>query len=329
MPRRCSPSQTCAVGNMQGACEKEICNYPVGGSRNISWIKTDIQQLNKRSICSRSATLELRGGTPTQVCVRDDGLLAVIVIATLGGHVDVFVSCSAASSPTPHPVSRQGALGLLHVESLFITDLAHKQNLRLQLMREELYFIHETGIAIINLPWVPFLKDLVGAKLESLISRHPSTCQHVIFSSDSLRTVVGAGLLQNSAVGSSSLLCWFNDGSCCAMDLSSSRYAPTELRAAIQQSSAQNLQQLTEELFRIFSHARMIMGRLPAQVLGKQKSLDSLQNELTLITLTLETNTVLKVHHCTNISTALAQALELVSGTQKHQLDFVSHLLKV
>lgn len=257
LPRQCRALR-CEIQKLRNACEDDLrdtrdvlaieqatatikwleSTFPTAviksnegqiNSGNISWIKADKHRHPDRPTCRKFASLELRGSAPVQLCALDHGALIILPVATDDGHIDVVILCHDASTPLWRVKSGQSTSDFIHLESLFVTNLAHGNSVRLEIIdKDNLLFIHDHGIAIINFFWMDFLGDGL-LDLESLVSTRPSTCQHIVSCSDTLRTVVGAGFLYDFAVGSDTILCWFDDGSCCIVDKSMSRYVSTEL----------------------------------------------------------------------------------------------------
>ena len=177
-------------------------------SDNISWIKADKHRHPDRPTCRKFASLELRGSTPVQLCALDHGALIILPVATDDGHIDIVILCHDASTPLWRVKSSQSTSDFIHLESLLVTNLAHGNPVRLEIIdKDNLLFIHDHGIAVINFFWMDFLGDGL-LDLESLVSTRPSTCQHIVSCSDTLRTVVGAGFLYDFAVGSDTILCF-------------------------------------------------------------------------------------------------------------------------
>jgi len=288
-----------------------------------SWIEANERRNQGQSpICSKFAPLKSRGGTPVQICVLDEGIMNVLVIATDNGQIDVIIS-SDVFIPTWRATT---TFKLYRAESFCILKAVRKTTVRLEAFGSNIYYVHDRGVALLDVRWIESLKsDLNIADFDSLLTRKPSYCRHIIFSSNQLNNVVGACLFRNTTLSSTTMLCWFDNSSCCTVDIAASRYALDELSNDAPRDKTHVLH-LADELVAIIDNINMTLERLPADAVDVVLPKDNL-NQLNTRCATLETNVALKLQHCAKHSTSIAHTLKLIRDTQRHQLDYVHKML--
>lgn len=171
-----------------------------------SWIEANERRNQGQSpICSKFAPLKSRGGTPVQICVLDEGIMNVLVIATDNGQIDVIIS-SDVFIPTWRATT---TFKLYRAESFCILKAVRKTTVRLEAFGSNIYYVHDRGVALLDVRWIESLKsDLNIADFDSLLTRKPSYCRHIIFSSNQLNNVVGACLFRNTTLSSTTMLCY-------------------------------------------------------------------------------------------------------------------------
>ena len=96
---------------------------------------------------------------------------------------------------------------MYHAESLCILAAAHHTAARLEAIGTDLYYIHNCGVAIIDLRWIRSMRGDSIANLHFLTSEVLSHYHHMIVSSSPFLHVVGAGILRHSTFNSATVLC--------------------------------------------------------------------------------------------------------------------------
>lgn len=197
---------------------------------SFSWIEGEEQRnFDHEPPLIQSFTLNLRGSSPLQMVARDRDALTILLIATDDGHVDMILCGVDIFMPAWRT---QESFMMHHIESLFVADAVEEAALRLETSGCGVHYVvrHDvTTIHLLSLIEIIMKQKDAFLDIKSAISKSPARCSHTFISSDPHLKVVSSCLLGGSASHSATMLCWFDDCSCCAIDVSANHYVPSEL----------------------------------------------------------------------------------------------------
>jgi len=293
---------------------------------SFSWIEGEKQSnFDHGPPLSKSFTLNLRGSSPLQMIARHRDTLTILLIATDDGHVDVILCGGDIFMPAWRI---QASFVMHHVESLFVVDAVDEAAVCLETSGYGIiYYVIKHDVTTIHL--LSLIETIMKHKdafldIKSAISKSRARCSHTFISPDPHKKVVTSGLLGGSASHSATMLCWFDDWSCCAIDVSANHYVPSELVRSEIQHSSNDMLHLVAELTTVVDDVNNAFGRL-AIFTSCRKTFIWLND----IREYLEFDVTLPITDYTRRSMAVADALCLICSRRFPQLRSANKTMNV
>mmetsp|Transcript_13214 Transcript_13214/g.43137 ORF Transcript_13214/g.43137 Transcript_13214/m.43137 type:complete len:546 (+) Transcript_13214:121-1758(+) len=297
----------------------KICNNEVKFNEKAAWVAADEHRYMGGGVLSCGlAPIEAHLGAPIEICALE-APANVLILATENGRVHVILVEEENLSPVWS--SAPASLKLHIVESLVMLDVEDRIFPRLEVRNSEIYYVHNFGVASINVCWPRHLRTRVngGFNLNTLVAKQPSLCRHVVLASDTVSRMVGAAIHRNSAFGSHTLLCWFGDGSCSAFDMAAYRFAQTQLSSFEEMKPGVLDLHLTSEFSNELDCSREVLHRTSMQRCVATSIHDAL-SELNTTCEAIEKDAILRFRHLARCSNAMTAVLKMVQITLNRQL---------
>jgi len=292
---------------------------------SFSWIEGEEQRnFDHEPPLIQSFTLNLRGSSPLQMVARDRDALTILLIATDDGHVDVILCGVDIFMPAWRT---QESFMMHHIESLFVADAVEEAALRLETSGCGIHYVvrHDvTTIHLLSLIEIIMKQKDAFLDIKSAISKSPARCSHTFISSDPHLKVVSSCLLGGSASHSATMLCWFDDCSCCAIDVSANHYVPSELVCSEIPHSSSDMLHFVAEVITVVDDVNNAFGRL-AIFTSRRKTLIWLND----IREYLEGYVTVPILDYARRSMAVANALCLICSRRFPQLTLANKTLNV
>lgn len=304
-----------ASSNSGGVSKSEVESY--------EWSTANEERhLSDAPLSGCSLSLRQEIGRPLKICVIDNGPLVVLAIATEDCCIHVLMTNNNIFTPIWRSADSPFEFLMQHVESLLLLRGKYATISQLHFIENELYCFHGHGVAVLDLHWMKSVRRAgKDSSLAKMIIMRPTHCRHVILSTDN--NVMGSAMVKQKNHRFGIVICWFDDGSCCVVNLTASQFAQHNMYAFVPWRPNPDMSRLITATSLILNNMFGKLKFVPMHT-AKTKIASSSYGaifKLRAMCEALETNVIAEHHSFAELYAAMAQVLHSIHATHQHQFN--------